>query len=182
PVTVSLAPGVSISRAAAGDGFSLAATSAGQALAWGDDSAGELGHGSTTSSDVPVPVSLPSGTTVTQVAAGMENFALALTSAGQVLAWGDNTFGELGNGSTTDSDIPVAVSLPSGTAVTQVAAGGATSYALTSAGAVYAWGSGAGGTLGNGGTSNSGVPSRSWSPTARSPPRSRRAPGGPTSG
>ena len=160
PVSVSLPSGTTVTQASAGDGFSLAVTSTGAALAWGDDEEGELGNGQVTSIPFPTPmlVSLPSGTTVTQVAAGAEDFGLALTTGGQVLAWGDNSAGQLGDGSTTSSDTPVHVQLPSGVRVTQVATGSSTGYALTSTGAVYAWGYGAGGTLGDGSTASSDTP------------------------
>jgi len=75
---------------------------------------GELGNGTTTESHTPVPVSLPTGTTVKAISAG-ESHSLALTRTGQVLAWGFNAVGQLGNGTTTDSETPVPVALPTGT-------------------------------------------------------------------
>ena len=70
----------------------------------------------------PVKVHLPAGTRVTQLRAGCE-FTLALTSAGQVLAWGGNNEGELGNGSDTATSLPVKVRLPAGTRITAIRAG-----------------------------------------------------------
>jgi alpha-tubulin suppressor-like RCC1 family protein len=87
----------------------------GTAWAWGSNAYGGLGNGTTMQSSNPVAVSLPSGTTVTALAGGGDH-SLALTRAGQVLAWGYNGDGELGNGTTTNSSTPVAVSLPSGAA------------------------------------------------------------------
>src|SRR5450756_1552591 len=111
----------------------------GSAWAWGYNGAGQLGNGTTTDSSTPVAVSLPSGTTVTAIAGGYYH-SLALTSSGQVLAWGDNANGQLGNGTTTTSSTPVAVSLPSGTTVTAIAGGQFHSLALTSTSQVLAWG------------------------------------------
>ena len=111
--------------------------SPGSAWAWGLNGFGQLGNGTTTNSSTPIAVSLPSGTTVTAIAGGTQH-SLALTSSGQVLAWGYNADGELGNGTTTDSSIPIAVSLPSGTTVTAVAGGFYHSLALTSSGQVLA--------------------------------------------
>ena len=68
---------------------------------------------------------LPAGTRVTSVSAG-DNQSLAVTSSGSVLAWGDNRFGELGDGTTAASLTPVPVDLPAGTRVTAVAAASAT--------------------------------------------------------
>jgi len=126
-------------------------------LAWGTNSSGQLGNGTTTDSGVPVPVSLPVGTTIASVAAG-GTFSLALTSTGSVLAWGDNSFGQLGNGTTINSSVPVVVSLPSGTIATAIAAGENHSLAVTSTGSVLAWGDNSSGQLGNGTTTNSLVP------------------------
>lgn len=158
PVSVSLPPGTTVTQASAGDGFSLAVTSTGGALAWGDDEEGELGNGQVSGSPATIPVPVSLGTTVTQVAAGISDYGLALTADGQVLAWGDNFSGQLGDGTTTSSDTPGRVDLPAGVQVTQIAAGGATGYALTSAGAVYAWGYGANGVLGDGSVGSSDTP------------------------
>jgi alpha-tubulin suppressor-like RCC1 family protein len=157
PVAVSLPSGTTVTAIAGGGSVSLALTSTGQVLAWGDNQLGQLGNGSFPDSNIPVAVSLPSGTTVIAIAGGGVH-DLALTSTGQVLAWGFNGDGELGNGSFNDSRIPVAVSLPSGTTVTAIAGGSGHSLALTSTGQVLAWGLNDSGQLGNGTTTLSGTP------------------------
>ena len=129
--------GTTVTAIAGGGQYSLALTSSGQVLAWGFNSNGQLGNGSTTSSNIPVQVSLPVSTVVTAIAGGYRH-ALALTSRGQVLAWGSSGQGQLGNGTTTSSSTPVAVSLPSGTTVTAIAGGGGHSLALTSTGQILA--------------------------------------------
>ena len=144
-------------RVAGGLYHGLAVTSSGAVFAWGWNIVGQLGNGSTNGSPVPVKVRLPGGTKVTGVSAGFAH-SVALTSIGAVLAWGKNYNGNLGNGSTSDSGVPVKVSLPAGTKVTAVAAGGEHNLAVTSTGAVLAWGYGADGQLGNGGTGSSGTP------------------------
>jgi alpha-tubulin suppressor-like RCC1 family protein len=106
------------------------------AAAWGYNSFGQLGDGSTAISRVPVAVSGLTG--VTAVSAGREH-SLALLSGGTVMAWGNNREGQLGNGSTANSDVPVAVSGLTG--VTAISAGGEHSLALLSNGTVMAWGS-----------------------------------------
>ena len=157
PVKVNLPVGAKVTAVAAGAEHSLAVTSTGAVFAWGYNADGQLGDGGTGASDVPVSVSLPTGTKVTAVAAGALH-SLALTSTGAVLAWGYNVDGELGDGGTTNSDVPVKVNLPPGTKVTAVAAGGYYSLALTSTGAVLAWGYNVDGELGDGNTTNSDVP------------------------
>jgi len=158
PVAVSLPSGTTVTAIAGGGYHSLALTSSGQVLAWGDNAYGELGNGTTTTSSTPVQVSLPSGTTVIAIAGGSYH-SLALTSTGHVLAWGYNYYGEVGNG--TNGNIistPVAVSLPSGTTVTAIAGGDNHSLALTLTGGVLAWGLNSSGQLGNGTTTNTSTP------------------------
>jgi alpha-tubulin suppressor-like RCC1 family protein len=164
PVRVHLPAGIKVTQVRAGCIHTLALTSRGHVLAWGANGDGQLGDGSTTSSDVPVKVKIPGGTKVTSVRAGCV-FSLALTSTGQVLAWGDNLDGQLGDGSTSNSDTPVRVRLPAGTRVTAISAGQDFSLARTSRGQVQAWGHGDGGQLGDGSTSNSDTPVKVKLPT-----------------
>ena len=68
-----------------------------------------------------------------------DSHALALDSAGLVWAWGSNTQGQLGNGTTTSAAAPVQVQgLPSN--VVKLGAGGSTSVALTADGRLFVWG------------------------------------------
>jgi alpha-tubulin suppressor-like RCC1 family protein len=124
-----------------------------RALAWGQNSFGQLGDGSFTQSDVSVPVS--GLDFVTAIAAGRRH-SLALLSDGTVMAWGDGASGQLGNGEGRTSDLPVAVEGLTG--VKAVAAGDNFSLALLSNGTVMSWGGGESGQLGNGANQESDVP------------------------
>ncbi len=157
PVKVKLPKGTKVSAVAAGAFYSLAVTSTGSVLAWGYNSKGQLGDGKTASTDRPVKVKLPKGTKVTAVAAGYYH-SLALTSTGSVLAWGADGEGQLGDGRTAKSRVPVKVKLPKRTTVTAVAAGGMHSLALTARGSVLAWGANGHGELGDGNSTQSRVP------------------------
>ncbi|MEI6675233.1 MAG: cadherin-like beta sandwich domain-containing protein, partial [Verrucomicrobiota bacterium] len=132
-------------------------------VTWGYNSNGQLGNNSTTSSSVPVLVTqsgVLAGKTVVSVAASGSH-SLALCSDGTVTAWGSNAYGELGNNSTTDSSVPVAVILGgvlAGKTVVSVAVGASHSIALCSDGTVAAWGSNSNGQLGNNSTTSSSVP------------------------
>jgi alpha-tubulin suppressor-like RCC1 family protein len=150
PVKVKLPKGIRVVALAAGGGFSLALTSTGQVLSWGFNGNGELGDGTRgINKDHPVKVKLPKGTKAVAVAAGA-NHGMALTSTGKVLAWGWNRYGQLGNGTTTNSHYPVKVKLPKRTKAVAVAAGGNYSLALSRRGRVLAWGLNADGELGDG--------------------------------
>ena len=113
PTAVSLPAGTDLVQVAAGQYDSYALTRAGGVLAWGRGSSGALGDGNTNDAAAPVPVQLPTGVVATKIAAG-NGFALALTSDGKVYAWGDDSTGELGNGtqSNTGSATPVQVHFP----------------------------------------------------------------------
>ena len=151
PVPVSLPAGTAVTEVAAGEDHSVARTATGGALAWGLNDQGQLGNGTTDNSDIPLPVSIPSGTSVTAVATGASaDHTVALTSVGQVLAWGANGSGQLGNGTTNGSDLPVETALPEGTTVAGIAAAGLHSVALTTSGQELAWGDNTSGQSGNG--------------------------------
>jgi len=117
--------------------------------AWGGNSKGQLGDGTTVDHSIPAPVLFPTPvTTVLAVTAGYSH-SLAITDDG-LYSWGDNFNGELGDGTRFNRSLPVKVALPpTVTAVIQIAAGRNTSYAITDDG-VYAWGSDFAGQLGNG--------------------------------
>jgi alpha-tubulin suppressor-like RCC1 family protein len=119
---------------------------------WGYNAAGQLGNGSTADSDLPVRVGLPAGVReVFQGGSGSANGqTVAILTNGSVWMWGNNTKGQLGNGSTANSDVPVRVDVPSGVTFVKVNSGGYASYAIDSSGRLWAWGGNQNGQLGTG--------------------------------
>jgi alpha-tubulin suppressor-like RCC1 family protein len=118
---------------AAGYQHSMALLSSGAIMVWGDNGFNQLGQpngfpGGISSSDVPIPVS-GVGTAAAIAAGGL--FSLALLTNGTVMAWGDGAFGQIGNGTTTGSVTPTAVTGLTG--VTALSAGGVSSFALVAA-------------------------------------------------
>ena len=142
-----------VSRIAAGNGHTCAVVS-GAAKCWGNNNNGQLGDGTTTSSSVPVQVQgLASG--VSSISAGIVSYACAVVS-GAAKCWGNNANGQLGDGTTTSSSVPVQVQgLASG--VSSINAGGIHTCAVVS-GAAKCWGNNANGQLGDGTTTNSSAP------------------------
>ncbi len=173
PALVSL-PGASgpVIQIAAGEDHSLAVTSTGQLYAFGLNESGQLGratnNGDRNPNPTPALINLSGASgPVTQVAAG-GNHSLAVTSTGQLYAFGDNAFGQLGiatnSGTTSANPTPTLVSLPGASGpVTQIAAGGASSLAVTSTGQLYAFGENLYGQLGV--ATNSGTTSANPTPT-----------------
>jgi alpha-tubulin suppressor-like RCC1 family protein len=140
---------------AAGDSHTCAVTHGGAVSCWGSNWAGQLGDATTTPRFTPTPVSGLDGG-VAEVAAGGSH-TCALTSGGAVVCWGDNTWGQLGDGTTTARPTPVPV-VGLDRRLVAVAAGDRHTCAVTAAGAVMCWGANASGQLGDGTTSDRAVP------------------------
>jgi len=136
---------MSAATISAGQGHSCAVTTTGAVKCWGANDYGQLGNGTTTNSSVPVTVSgLATGAVAVSatdrpfIGGGPDTkygqHSCAVTTTGAAKCWGANFNGELGNGTTTDSSVPVPVTgLASGVAA--VSAGGQHSCAVTTAGA-----------------------------------------------
>ena len=128
--------------------------STGAAYCWGYNNWGQLGDGSTADSSVPVAVDTSgvlAGKTLTQISANYGS-TCALDTSGAAYCWGYNYYGELGDGSTADSSVPVAVDTSgalAGKTLTQITAGGFHACALDTAGAAYCWGYNDSGQLGD---------------------------------
>jgi alpha-tubulin suppressor-like RCC1 family protein len=152
--------GLTISQITVGNEHTCAIAS-GKVYCWGYNRYGGLGTNSTTNSSVPVAVDtngVLSGLTVSQITAGNEH--TCAIASGKAYCWGDNSNGELGNNSTSNSSVPVAVDtngVLSGLTVSQITAGYYHTCALAS-GKVYCWGYNDYGQLGNNSTTSSSVP------------------------
>jgi len=135
-------PGLTNIRAVvAGDDFSLARDTNGQAWAWGYNGFGQLGNAST---NVFQALALPTGGTnrFVLLAAGAQH-AAGLGTDGRLYTWGRGNYGQLGLGPVLRTNVPTAITLGSllGTnQVIQIGAGLSQTFFLTTAGEVWAFG------------------------------------------
>ncbi len=127
-----------MTQLAAGDEHSLALTSSGQLYAFGYNYYGQLGSATNNGTNNPTPtptlVTLPGASgPLTQIAAGYGH-SLALTSSGQLYAFGENFYGELGsatnNGTSNPNPTPALVDLGAGTTVDTMVSGPSAEHTL----------------------------------------------------
>jgi alpha-tubulin suppressor-like RCC1 family protein len=133
----------------------------GIAYCWGYNANNQIGDRTTTTRQVPVAVVWVNVNTTTNVAPGGRT-SCAIRNGGIAYCWGDNSYGQLGNGSTLNSSVPTMVlgnytwaSISSGTDSYD---GLATTCGVTTSGAGYCWGSNGNGQGGDGTATNHLVP------------------------
>lgn len=142
-----------VTAISAGSNHSVALKSNGSVWVWGYGGNGQLGNG-TTGSTNSSPVQVTSLTGISAITAG-ENHTVAVGSTGAVYACGLNANGQLGDGTTTQRTSPVQVSsVTNGSSVTA----GNHTLLMTTGGDLLTWGTNAYGQLGNGGNVDQSTP------------------------
>ncbi|WP_051277325.1 PKD domain-containing protein [Marmoricola sp. URHB0036] len=129
---------------AAGRDMSYAIRANGQLWGWGRNDEGQLGDGTTTRRLAPVRVGTSINFTGVKAITGGRDHAVAVKTDGSVWSWGENDYGQVGDGSTTDRLTPVAIDVNGATAgmgtASDAAAGAHHSFALRTDGTVASWG------------------------------------------
>jgi len=142
------------SAVSAGLSHTVAIKSDGTLWAWGYNGSGELGIGTTDYNPHPNPVQI--GTDIWASVSAGSSHTMAIKTDGTLWAWGSNSFGKLGDGTTYLRNSPVQIG--SGTDWASVSVGDSHSVARKSDGTLWAWGSNGMGQLGIGTTDNNSHP------------------------
>jgi alpha-tubulin suppressor-like RCC1 family protein len=135
--------------------YTCAVKTAGTLWCWGSNSSGQLGDGTTTGSAVPVQESTHASDWAAVSARYLHT--CAIKTAGTLWCWGSNSSGQLGDGTTTGSAVPVQESTHASDWAS-VSVGFAHTCAVKTAGTLWCWGSNSNGQFGDGTTTGSAVP------------------------
>ena len=141
-----------------GSQFSCALLSTKTVKCWGANGYGQLGIGTTATRNEPTQV-LVGGQPISDVAsisAGYEHACAVLTN-GEAMCWGRNTYGQLGDGTTSNKSVPTPV-VSLGTTIRAISGGLDHTCAITTGGAAKCWGHNTKGSLGNGTFTDSSSP------------------------
>ncbi|MEC9354366.1 MAG: hypothetical protein VX686_03810, partial [Candidatus Thermoplasmatota archaeon] len=150
PVYADLPDDSSAVSVSTGSDFTCFLLENGTVACWGNNNQGQLGNGTTESADgLPGFVAFPFSRSAISISSGASHTCAILDNA-SVACWGDNEFGKLGDGTTTDSSEPVGVSLPSGSPAVSISAGYDHTCAVLDNGSAMCWGSNGEGTNGYG--------------------------------
>lgn len=144
-------PGLSgVRQVASGINHGAALTASGEVYTWGSNSYGQIGNGvraTGTAGAVPTPFRVPLPAPARAIAAGSYN-VFAILQSGELYAWGDNTLGLLGDGTTEHRLTPTPIGAVRGAVL--IDSGARHTLALLEGGEVLAWGDNEVGQLGNG--------------------------------
>jgi alpha-tubulin suppressor-like RCC1 family protein len=148
-----------------GDNHACATRKDGGLWCWGFNGYGQLGIGTTTDSPRPQQVTTPAADGWASVSAGVDH-TCALRTDGTLWCWGRGDLGAVGNGSTTDQDLPQQVTTPAADGWTSVTANGPNSCATRADSSLWCWGFNLTGELGIGSTTNQDRPQQVTTPAA----------------
>ena len=156
PVSVDFGSGVSAISVSSGESHTCAIMNDKSVKCWGLNRNGQLGDGTLEDSTSPVHVSMGEADAV-EVSSGSFHTCV-ITSGRDVMCWGENWNGQLGDGSNSDSTTPVMASVQSNSSAVTLDSGAFHTCLGMNDGTMYCWGFNKYGQLGNGGVSDSNTP------------------------
>ena len=139
PSVVDLGASKTATAISVGESHSCALLNDNTVKCWGYNAHGQVGDRSTTNRNAPVAVPLGSGRSATAIHAKSDH-TCAILDDGSLLCWGENDRGQLGDGTTTNRDTPVAVDLGEGRTATQVGGGSSHTCAILDDESLKCWG------------------------------------------
>jgi alpha-tubulin suppressor-like RCC1 family protein len=140
--------GLRFRHVVAGWEFTCGVTTGDRIYCWGKNDQGQLGTGSTATFN-PAPSSVAGNRRYRQVRA-WAGAACAITMSRAAFCWGDNSAGQLGNGTDRSSRVPTRIGGPPGLLWRQLTMGGAHTCGITTGNGAWCWGTNASGQLGDG--------------------------------
>jgi uncharacterized delta-60 repeat protein len=153
-----------VSQISVGHSHSCIVDTSNRVRCWGKGSSGELGSGSSTAAYSPVDVRIlnESGVFVSlisdgQLSAGMIHSCITAGSSTPTLCWGRGSYGQLGRGTTLNSDAAVPVTAPS-VGIEKISAGGYHTCSVSQSGEAFCWGLNGAGQRGDGTTVSANTP------------------------
>jgi RCC1 and BTB domain-containing protein len=143
--------GTNVKAVSCGNQHTAVLLESGEVYSFGRGNFGQLGLGSLQAANVsnPTVVEGLQGKYITAIACGWHHTA-ALTDSGQLYTWGSGEYGRLGHGDESRQNAPKVVEGLSGKSISFIACGGFHTAAITDRGALYTWGGGYFGQLGQG--------------------------------
>ena len=149
PTAVNLGDGRTAKAVSAGANHTCAILDNDSLKCWGYNGYGELGDGTTFKKYVPIAVNLGDGRTAKAVSAGGSH-TCAILDDDSLKCWGHNSYGELGDGTTTNRNIPIAIGLGASRSAKEISAGANQTCAILDDDSLKCWGRNAFGELGDG--------------------------------
>jgi alpha-tubulin suppressor-like RCC1 family protein len=144
----------------AGWGFSCAVRATGDLWCWGSDSSDQLGDNDTAMALKSSPEQIGADTDWKAISAG-ESHTCGLRGSGLLFCWGDDYYGELGDGTSgTFTPVGTPEAIAASTTWDQISTGGIITCAIDDTGALWCWGYGGGGALGAGNTNPATTPQK----------------------
>ncbi|TXI97501.1 MAG: hypothetical protein E6Q32_11615 [Neisseriales bacterium] len=160
PTAVTMPVGVeSFNMVSTNTKFSCAIAHNGNLYCWGGAGSGQIGNGANAGVNIPTSVIIPNGVESFTTVSTNAEFSCAIANNGKVYCWGTGIYAQIGNGASTNVNVPTSVVMPSGVeSFSALSTNSKFTCAIANNGKIYCWGIGANGRIGNGTNNDVNVP------------------------